>query len=95
MKPSNSRKREKKVKGYAVVARRSQIIKLDLMGILENPYYSIHPQTAKGLKYAQDNCNGNEEVVTCEIVFFPPKQHKCNCSNCDLKVSLPKEKGSK
>lgn len=59
-------------------------IKVDYMGTLENPYFSIHPKTKKGLKYAKDNCNGYEQVAECQIVIKPPVKHKCNCNHCNI-----------
>ena len=84
------KKKTKIIKGkiidaYCVISRRSMIIKNDLMGTLQNPYYSIHPQTAQGKKYAEDNCNGYEVVVPCRILIDEIPQHKCNCEYCDKK----------
>ena len=71
-----------KIKAYAVVNRDNGAIKVDEMGTSENPYLSIHPATKHGKNYAEDNCNGYETVVECEIKTKAPKKHQCNCKHC-------------
>ena len=77
--PKQKKKVVKTVKAYAVIATRSRLLKVDRMGTSQNPYYSIHPQTAEGRRYAESNCNGYEQVVEVDITFSEPKPHKCNC----------------
>lgn len=79
-------KNKKEIDAYCVITRRSKLVKIDLMGTSENPYYCIHPKIKAGKSYAEGNCNGYEEVVPCKIVIEKlPPLHKCNCKFCDKK----------
>jgi hypothetical protein len=79
------------IKVYAVIAKRSKLLKLDRMGTNENPYYSIHPYTKEGLKYAESNKCGLETVVLADLSFVePPKKEKFKeCFECAKKPGSP------
>ena len=74
--------KEFKEKAYIVIEKKSGKPKVDLMGTNENPYLSIHPYTKRGLKQAEGNFNGHEEVTECVITYKKPEPHKCDCKYC-------------
>ena len=88
----------KEIKAYCVIAKPNTTakhfdrfignIKIDLMGTNENPYFSIHPKTNRGLEQAEDNCNSYEEVAECKILVLQSKPHKCNCQFCKKNLNL-------